>query len=92
MKEEKYFIRVKKTLNIIFDQNRVKLINKITEFLDSENKFYLILGTDGIGKTVTVLYYTASFSEKYKNLYLNLKFFLKNECDKRMLKKILVMN
>ena len=78
----------KKTLNIIFDQNRVKLINKITEFLDSENKFYLILGTDGIGKTVTVLYYTASFSEKYKNLYLNLKFFLKNECDKRMLKKI----
>ena len=78
----------KKTLNIIFDQNRVKLINKITEFLDSENKFYLILGTDGIGKTVTVLYYTASFSEKYKNLYLNLKFFLKNDGDKRMLKKI----
>lgn len=75
-------------IDLIMDKNRAELIKKITGFLASENRFYLVLGTDGIGKTITLLYYTSSFFNTYKNLYLNLKLFLKYQQNESKIKEI----
>ena len=44
----------KKDNNVCFilDNNRIEFINKINNYLNSEDIFYLVLGTDGIGKTI----------------------------------------
>ena len=76
-------------IEFILENNRIEFIDKINDFLKSENLFYLVLGTDGIGKTITLLYYTSSLLNNYGNLYLNLKLFLKNEKDKIKIKEIL---
>ena len=60
--------KTEQTIILILEQNRIELIKKIIEFLYSKSTFYLIMGTDGIGKKVTLLYYTSSFYDKYKNL------------------------
>ena len=75
-------------VEFILESNRIEFIDKINDFLKSENLFYLVLGTDGIGKTITLLYYTSSLLNNYGNLYLNLKWFLKNEKDKVKIKEI----
>ena len=77
-----------KCVDFILEGNRIEFINKIDDFLKSKNLFYLVLGTDGIGKTVTLLYYTSSLLNDYGNLYFNLKLFLKNETDKIKIKEI----
>ena len=71
----------KTNFNFIFDNNRLELMNKIDKFFDSQNKFYWILGSDGIGKTVTFLVYS-SLLKKFRKLYLNLKLFYKTEIDR----------
>jgi hypothetical protein len=75
-------------VDFILEGNRIEFINKIDDFLKSKNLFYLVLGTDGIGKTITLLYYTSSLLNDYGNLYFNLKLFLKNETDKIKIKEI----
>ena len=75
-------------IDLVLDKNRIEFINNINEFLVSEKVFYLVLGNDGIGKTITLLYYTSSLINKYGNLYLNLKLFVKNKEDKNKLKEI----
>lgn len=77
-----------KFVDFILEGNRIEFINKIDDFLKSKNLFYLVLGTDGIGKTITLLYYTSSLLNDYGNLYFNLKLFLKNETDKIKIKEI----
>ena len=59
---------------LIFDNSRLELIKKITDFWESEKIFYVIMGSDGIGKTTTLLYFI-SFIHDYQILYLNLKLF-----------------
>ena len=75
-------------VDLIIDENRIEFIKKINEFLDSDDLFYQVLGADGIGKTVTLLYYSSSLLNDYGNLYLNLKLFLKYQKDKIKLKNI----
>jgi len=75
-------------VDLIIDENRIELIKKINEFLDSDDLFYQVLGADGIGKTVTLLYYSSSLLNDYGNLYLNLKLFWKYQKDKIKLKNI----
>ena len=75
-------------VDLVLEKNRIEFINKINDFLVSNDIFYLILGTDGIGKTITLLYYTSLLINDYKNLYLNLKLFLKYEENKIKLKDI----
>ena len=41
-------------------------------FFNPQKLFYVIMGTDGIGKTITALYYS-SFIHTFRILYLNLK-------------------
>ena len=59
---------------LIINENRIKLIRKINEFWVSGYLFYVIMGTDGIGKTTTLLY-LINFINQYYVLYLNLKLF-----------------
>ena len=42
---------------LIINENRLKLIRKINEFWVSDDLFYVIMGTDGIGKTTTLFYF-----------------------------------
>ena len=68
-----------KTLNLIRDtefsmiiNERNKLISLLNDFLDSKYKILKIYGTDGIGKSITFVYYT-HIKNKYKVVYFNLK-------------------
>jgi hypothetical protein len=60
---------------IIINENRIKLIEKINHFLFSDDIFYIIMGTDGIGKTTTLLLFSSYAHYNYRVLYLNLKLF-----------------
>ena len=57
---------------LIINESRLKLIKKINEFWESKDLFYVIMGTDGIGKTTTILYFI-NYIHNYNILYLNLK-------------------
>ena len=61
-----------KYFKFIFNENRLQLIRKINEFWISDDLFYVIMGTDGIGKTTTLLYFM-NYIHDYNILYLNLK-------------------
>ena len=76
---------VHRYFKLIINNNRLKLIKKIDDFWLSDKIFYVIMGTDGIGKTTTILYFI-SFIHKYKILYLNLKLFLGK--NKQLVEKI----
>ena len=71
-----------KTFNLLIDSNRIELMNRIDKFFISENLFYWIIGTDGIGKTITMLVYS-SLVKNFKILYLNLKLF--NKYDRQII-------
>ena len=82
------FDKKEDSINLILDNNRIEFINKINQFLYSEKVFYLSFGTDGIGKTITLLYYSSSVLNDYNNIYLNLKLFFKYKKNKNKLKEI----
>ena len=67
-----------KKFKLIIDRNRIRLINSIEEFFSSDNSFYLIMGTDGVGKTIGILSFS-SYLHDYKILYLNLKLFFREK-------------
>jgi len=56
--------------------------------LDLEKVFYLSLGTDGIGKTITLFYYSSSLLNDYNKIYLNLKLFFKYKKNNNKSKQI----
>ena len=59
---------------LVMNENRLKLIKKIYKFWESNDLFYVIMGTDGIGKTTTILYFI-NYIHNFNVLYLNLKLF-----------------
>ena len=74
-------IDINSNLKLIVGQRNV-LINKILEFMKNEKKMILkIYGTDGIGKSVTFLYFT-TIKTDYKIIYFNLKDIYKFNPDK----------
>ena len=61
--------------------SRMSLINKIKEFGQNKDKYILkIYGSDGIGKSITFLYFM-SIETEYKIIYFNLKDIYNNGCD-----------
>ena len=70
-----------KEFKLIIDENRINLFKKINEFYTSNLLFYLIMGTDGIGKTISFIYYSSCIYE-YRILYLNLKLFQHSHFEK----------
>ena len=53
-------------------KDRMFLFKILNEFLDSKYKVLKIFGSDGIGKSISFLYYTHT-KQKYKIIYFNLK-------------------
>ena len=68
-----------KSFKFILNKERKKFLEDIIKFINSSKKFLWIIGSDGIGKTISLMY----FSTVYDNnvLYINLKF-LQNHTDK----------
>ena len=65
-----------KTFKLILNEERNKFIQKIEDFIDSDKKFLWMVGSDGIGKTISFMYYTLISEENI--LYLNLNLFNEN--------------
>ena len=78
--------KLEKDFKILIDEKRLNFIENINNFMKSKNIFYFIMGTKGIGKTITLLYYSSCINDNFRILYLNLKLFLK--CDKYKIKDI----
>ena len=73
-------INYNENFKLIID-SRISLINKIKEFGKNPDKYILkIYGSDGIGKSVTFLYFM-SLETEYKIIYFNLKDIFSNGCD-----------
>ena len=61
---------------LILNEDRKNFLGKIQEFTNSKKKFLWIIGSDGIGKTISLMYYSTIFCDNV--LYLNLKLLNKN--------------
>ena len=65
----------------LFINQRIILIDKIMNFLENDKKSILkIYGSDGIGKSITFLYFT-TIETKYKIIYFNIKDIFKYKSD-----------
>ncbi len=64
-----FFDKNENNFDLILDQNGVEFINHINSFLYSKKMFYLIYGSMGIGKTITLMYYPSLLIKEYGNLY-----------------------
>ena len=65
---------------LIYAFNRIRLKQKITQFLDKNDSsfIYPICGPHGTGKTISLLYFHKLFFQNgIRGLYLNLKYYLK---------------
>ena len=74
------FTKIQKD-NFIFilNEERINFFNKLNEFINSEKLFYYITGSDGIGKSLSLLYYSSL--SKHKFLYFNIKSYFKENND-----------
>ena len=66
-------LKNKKLFKLIVNQNRLNLIEKINNFCEQNNKkIFWLMGKEGIGKTITLQYFTI-MKKNHKSIYLNLK-------------------
>ena len=66
-------MKKEKTFKLIINKKRKKFIQNIGDFLNSGKKFLWITGSDGIGKTVSLMLYSIISNDNV--LYFNLKLF-----------------
>ena len=59
------------SLNIII-KNRIELINQFKNFIISEQNILKIFGCEGVGKSISLIYFTSLINDK-KIVYFNLK-------------------
>ena len=62
-----------KDFYLIINEERIDFFKKIINFINSNKKFYYITGTDGIGKSISLLYF--SLFTKYQFVYFNIKLY-----------------
>lgn len=55
----------------MLNEERINFFNKLNDFINSKKLFYYITGSDGIGKSLSLLYYSSLRKNKF--LYLNIK-------------------
>ena len=62
-------------LCFIINKERKKFIDELDNYvkIDIQEEPMMIIGNDGIGKTITLQLYTILESEEYKKIYFNLK-------------------
>ena len=66
-----------KTFKLILNIERKNFLEKLKDFIDSKDKLFLwIIGSDGVGKTVSLMYYTLISGGN--SFYINLKLLKKN--------------
>ena len=58
---------------LILNKERLELFQKLINFIDSNKKFYYITGSDGIGKSISLLYF--SLFNNYQFIYFNIKIY-----------------
>ena len=64
-------------------KQRIPLINKIYEYFQNDKILVIkIFGIDGIGKSISYLFFT-TLNDKYKKIYFNLKDMFKYPCDRQ---------
>ena len=64
---------------IFFNKLRCELIDSIYKFIDSNLIYYWIIGSDGIGKSITLALLSILIYKKYNFIYFNTKMFSNNE-------------
>ena len=71
------FTDVLKQIDFIFilNKERIEFIEKLFEFVSSKKKFYYISGTEGIGKSLSLLYFSSLNIKRV--LYFNIKLYYK---------------
>jgi len=77
------FPEVEKTTNfeLILNDKRKILLNKLKSFLESDKNYYWLIGSDGIGKSISLLYFSSL--KDYQIIYFNLKLYvISSEKDK----------
>jgi hypothetical protein len=67
--------------NLIINQERINFYKKLIDFIDSEKTYYYIIGSDGIGKSISLLYF--SLLTKYRFIYFNLKLYWPNNTEQK---------
>ena len=72
------FPEIEKTKNfeLILSDKRKNLLKKLKYFIENENNYYWIIGSGGIGTSISLLYFS-SFKE-YEVIYFNLKLYKKS--------------
>ena len=81
------FPEVEKNINfeLIINEERKLLLKKLQIFIESKKNFYWFIGSDGIGKTISLLYFSSL--QDYKTIYFNLKLYI-NTLKKNQIRKI----
>ena len=64
------------SFKLILNEDRKNFIQKIENFLSSSKRFLWIVGSDGIGKTISLMYFSLMNPDNV--FYINLKFLHKN--------------
>lgn len=59
---------------LILNDERKLLLKKLKLFIESNKKYYWFIGSDGIGKSITLLYFASL--KNYKVVYFNLKLYV----------------
>jgi hypothetical protein len=59
---------------LILNEERKNMLKKLKIFAESDKIYYWIIGSDGIGKTITLLYFSSLTN--YKIVYFNLKLYV----------------
>ena len=78
-------ILISESFELILNEERKKFLAKIDDFFGSPEKFLWLVGSDGIGKTISLMYYALINCDKV--FYINLKLLAENE---NRLKELLV--
>ena len=64
--------------SLIINEERKQFIEKLNNYVEFDKTFLWIVGSDGIGKSISLMYY--SINAKENVLYFNLKLFDKKKC------------
>ena len=64
-----------KNLTFIMNENRKQFINELNDYakIDFQGEPMIIIGNDGVGKSLTLQLYTQIELKGYKKFYFNLK-------------------
>ena len=70
------FPEVKRTTDfeLILNDERKVLLDKLDSFIKNDKKYYWFIGSDGIGKSISLLYFSSL--KNYKIIYFNLKLYV----------------